>query len=83
MPSVKTKKVSKKKNTRSKRGTSRNSNNLDTRELLDVLEAMKQGDFSVRMKSGKTGISRKIASALNDVINLNQKTSGKLEQVIQ
>src|SRR5579872_6212854 len=46
---------------------------LDKRELLKVLSAFLRGDFSARMPVESNGIDGKIAEALNDVIELNEK----------
>src|SRR2546428_10254694 len=46
---------------------------LDTRQLLEVLVAVKKGDFSVRMPLDKTGVAGKIADTLNDIIELKQR----------
>jgi hypothetical protein len=46
------------------------SDALDTKALLQVLTAVKKGDFSVRLPPGWTGIDGKIADALNDIIDL-------------
>src|SRR5213592_1119807 len=54
---------------------------LDTRELLNVLTAVRKGDFSVRMPIEYTGISGKIADALNDIIELNDSLARELERV--
>ncbi|MDC4225830.1 MAG: HAMP domain-containing protein [Candidatus Manganitrophus sp.] len=40
--------------------------------LLEALKAVKAGDFSVRMPVVKDGIMAEIASAFNDVIDLNE-----------
>jgi len=52
---------------------------LDPGELLRALTSFKKGDFSVRMKEG-TGTAGKIASALNDVIELNQEVTDEFER---
>src|SRR2546422_5571127 len=46
---------------------------LDTRQLLEVLVAVKKGDFSVRMPLDKTGVAGKNADTLNDIIELQQR----------
>src|SRR3989442_13020651 len=43
---------------------------LDTRQLLEVLVAVKKGDFSVRMPLDKTGVAGKIADTPEDIIEL-------------
>ena len=55
----------------------------DARVLLEVLLAMRQGDFSVRMRSDLTGVTGKIADTLNDIIAANEKMAAQLENVGQ
>ncbi|HWP59198.1 MAG TPA: hypothetical protein VNL14_14990 [Candidatus Acidoferrales bacterium] len=43
---------------------------LDKRVLLQVLTAIKSGDFSARLPGGWTGIDGKIADTLNDIAEL-------------
>src|SRR5438132_594934 len=57
------------------------ADNLDKRELLKVLTAFKRGNFSVRMPVENTGLSGKIADALNDVLELNEKMTRELARV--
>src|ERR1700683_2416312 len=45
----------------------------DTHVLLATLIAFKRGDFSVRMPVDQTGLEGKVADALNDVLEINQK----------
>jgi HAMP domain-containing protein/CheY-like chemotaxis protein/signal transduction histidine kinase len=54
---------------------------LDNKQLLMVLTAFKRGDFTARMPVEHTGISGKIADALNDVIELSQRMSIEFERV--
>src|SRR5882762_11243068 len=54
---------------------------LDQRELLKTLTAFKRGNCSVRMSVEKTGLAGKIADALNDVIELNEKMTRELAHV--
>ena len=49
--------------------------------LLQVLTAVKKGDFSARMPLDLTGIDGKIADTLNDIIELNDKASRGLDRV--
>jgi two-component sensor histidine kinase len=44
---------------------------IDLRQLLDALEAMRGGDFSVRLSGNRTGIGAKIADAFNDIAAAN------------
>jgi HAMP domain-containing protein/CheY-like chemotaxis protein len=54
---------------------------LDTKLLLKTLMAFKKGDFSVRLPAEWTGEAGKIADALNDCIELNERTAKELERV--
>src|SRR5690349_16053511 len=54
---------------------------LDKRELLKVLNAFRKGDFSVRMAVGDNGIDAKIAEALNEVIELNEKMVSEFRRI--
>ncbi|MBZ7927522.1 HAMP domain-containing protein [Ensifer adhaerens] len=53
------------------------------RALVEALIAMKQGDFSVRMRSDLDGVAGKIADTFNDIIAANQKMAQQLEHVGQ
>ncbi len=53
----------------------------DARDLLNILTALKKGDFSVRMPTDHTGITGKIYDTLNDVIDLNEKLTRELVRV--
>ncbi|PDT22803.1 HAMP domain-containing protein [Rhizobium hidalgonense] len=55
----------------------------DASALLEVLVAVRRGDFSVRMRSDLTGVTGKIADALNDIIAGNQRMAQQLEHVGQ
>src|SRR6266853_1155167 len=46
---------------------------LDKRDILRVLTAFRKGDFSARLAFEGTGLDGKIADALNQVIELNEK----------
>ncbi len=56
------------------------SDELDNRELLRILSAMKQGDFSVRMPVDKIGLSGKICDTLNEILSLNENLVQELTQ---
>src|SRR6266567_1690088 len=57
------------------------ADNLDKRELLKILTAFKRGNFSVRMPVEQTGLAGKIADALNEVLELNEKMTRELARV--
>ena len=50
-------------------------------ELLEALQAMQAGDFSVRLPGNHTGIAGKIADTFNDVVSTNQRMAQQLERV--
>ncbi len=54
---------------------------VDPKQLLNVITAMKKGDFSVRMPLDQTGIAGKIADGLNDVIEMNEKLCAELARI--
>src|ERR1700726_2178371 len=56
-------------------------NEIDTQVVLNVLTAVKRGDFSVRMPSNWTGSAGKVASSLNDVIESNQRLEREIRRL--
>src|SRR3569832_801397 len=42
-------------------------------ELLSALQAMRSGDFSVRMSADHEGIAGKIADTFNDIVAANER----------
>ncbi len=52
-------------------------------ELLHALQAMRVGDFSVRLPGDRTGIMGKIADTFNDIVATNERMAGQLERVGQ
>ena len=57
--------------------------NGELHELLRALQAMRMGDFSVRMPTEATGILGKIADTFNDIVSTNQRIAQQLEHVGQ
>src|SRR3981081_856046 len=57
------------------------TDSIDSRVALHVLTAVKRGDFSVRMPSTWTGAAGKVASALNDVIESNQRLEREIRRL--
>ncbi|HLK22893.1 MAG TPA: HAMP domain-containing protein, partial [Bryobacteraceae bacterium] len=49
--------------------------------LLKTLIAFKRGDFSIRMPVDETGVEGKVADALNDILELNQKMMSELARI--
>src|SRR5690349_11457243 len=52
-------------------------------ELLHALQAMRTGDFTVRMRGDHVGIAGKIADTFNDIVSTNQRIATELERVGQ
>jgi len=50
-------------------------------ELLHALQAMRSGDFSVRMTGDNLGIEGKIADTFNEIVAANQRMAQQLERV--
>ena len=53
----------------------------ETNKLLETLFAFKRGDFSVRMPVDLVGMDGKIADALNDILELNEKMASALDLI--
>ncbi len=56
---------------------------LHAAALLDALQAMRVGDFSVRLPNHYTGLIGKIADAFNDIVAANARMAQQLEHVGQ
>ena len=56
---------------------------LDLRKLLRALQAVRDGNFSVRLPSDKTGIPGKVADAFNEIVASNQRMARELERAGQ
>ncbi len=54
-----------------------------SQELLQALQAMRSGDFSVRMTGNHLGIEGKIADTFNEIVAANQRMAQQLERVGQ
>ncbi|MET0431434.1 MAG: HAMP domain-containing protein, partial [Hyphomicrobium sp.] len=52
-------------------------------EMLQTLQAVKAGDFSVRMRADWDGLAGKIADTVNDIITTNQRMANQLQRVGQ
>src|SRR5262245_7858799 len=49
--------------------------------LLHALQAMRVGDFSVRMPGNQTGLLGKIADTFNEIVAANERMAQQLERV--
>ncbi|WP_407178042.1 HAMP domain-containing protein [Bradyrhizobium sp. STM 3562] len=71
----------------SRRGVKLPPNGTGTRdpqqELLHALQAMRSGDFSVRMSGDHHGVDGKIADTFNEIVAANERMAQQLERVGQ
>src|SRR4029079_16776680 len=56
---------------------------LDRRLLLQALQAVQNGDFSVQLPSTFTGMDGKIADACNEIVTASQRMANELKRVGQ
>ena len=56
---------------------------LDLRKLLRALQAVRDGDFSVRLPSDKTGIAGKVADTFNEIVASSQRMAKEIERAGQ
>src|SRR5438477_3390886 len=50
-------------------------------DLLNAMQAMRIGDFSVRMAGSQVGLLGKIADTFNEIVAANQRMAKQLERV--
>jgi len=62
-------------------GTGADISPAELQALLQSLQAMKAGDFSVRMASDRAGLIGKIADTFNDIVAANERMAQQLEHV--
>jgi HAMP domain-containing protein/CheY-like chemotaxis protein/signal transduction histidine kinase len=60
-----------------------NGGESELRELLHALQAMRIGDFSVRMPGHQVGLMGKVADTFNEIVAANQRMAKQLERVGQ
>src|SRR5215472_14957159 len=56
---------------------------FDLRQLLQALQAVRTGDFSVRLPGDWTGLTGKIADTFNEIVAANERMAEQLEYVGQ
>ena len=56
---------------------------LDLKKLLRALQAVRDGDFSVRLPPDQTGLAGKIADTFNELVSCNQRLCHELERAGQ
>ena len=64
-------------------GNGADHSEIDLRELLRALQAVRNGDFSVRLPSDQTGLAGKIADTFNDIVNSNEQVAREIARVGQ
>jgi HAMP domain-containing protein/CheY-like chemotaxis protein/signal transduction histidine kinase len=57
--------------------------NVDLRKLLRALQAVRDGDFSVRLASDQTGLAGKVADTFNEIVSSNERLARELERAGQ
>ena len=56
---------------------------FDLRQMLHALQAMRVGDFSVRLPGDQIGLAGKIADTFNEIVAANERMAQQLEHVGQ
>ena len=56
---------------------------LDLKKLLRALQAVRDGDFSVRLPSDQTGLAGKVADTFNEIVASNQRLAREIERAGQ
>ena len=56
---------------------------FDLQMLLDALQSVRVGDFSVRLPRDQVGLAGKVADAFNEIVAANQRMAHQLEEVGQ
>ncbi|HLB83178.1 MAG TPA: HAMP domain-containing protein, partial [Steroidobacteraceae bacterium] len=53
---------------------------LDLKKLLRALQAVRDGDFTVRLPSDQTGLAGKVADTFNEIVASNQRMAREMER---
>jgi len=69
------------KATKTRKTAPTGSDNRESHVLLKTLIAFKQGNFRVRMPVDLVGMDGKIADAINDILDLNQKMANEFDRI--
>src|SRR5215472_17345415 len=56
---------------------------FEFKDLLHALQAVRTGDFSVRLPGDHLGIEGKIADTFNEIVSANERMAKQLERVGQ
>jgi methyl-accepting chemotaxis protein len=54
---------------------------VDLRQVLRALQAVREGDFTVRLPGDWTGLGGKIADTFNDIVAANRRMAEELERI--
>ena len=54
---------------------------IDQRKLLEVLTALRKGNFTPRLPAKWTGVAGKVADTVNEVMEVNQRMAKELERL--
>jgi len=63
------------------RSNAREATALHQSELLHALQAVRSGDFSVRLPGDQTGLDGKIADTFNEIVAANARLAAELKRV--
>src|SRR5215208_6728617 len=55
---------------------------VDLHELQQALEAMRAGDFSVRLPTGRAGAIGRISVLFNEIVGANQVMAQQLDRIV-
>jgi HAMP domain-containing protein/CheY-like chemotaxis protein/signal transduction histidine kinase len=64
-------------------GHASQASELDLRRLLRALQAVRDGDFSVRLAGDQTGLVGKVADTFNEIVTSNERLARELERAGQ
>src|SRR5882724_2982409 len=64
-----------------RRSPANGSHPTDLHELQQAMEAMRAGDFSIRLPAGRDGPLGRIAVLFNEIIGANQNMAHQLERI--
>ena len=62
-------------------GRANGGSSAEMHDLLNALQAMRVGDFSVRMPGNQVGLLGKIADTFNEIVAANERMAQQLERV--
>src|SRR5690606_29538147 len=78
-----TREAVRRRSSRSADAAGADQSDLDLRELLRALQAVRDGNFAVRLPGDKTGLAGKIADTFNAIVESSQHLARELEKAGQ